>query len=512
MLKSFFNRCNIFLKSLSAKQCINALLSPQVLTPAIMLIIMVILLFLPPYRGVADNGDFARMLVPYGFHQPDVPLFYDYYVPIYTYSAYEGLPIEIPPVLQSLSLTLFYFIAPFFRVQEIYAVSQNIIVTIGICLSSLFHESGIFDLRYMAGVYMALLLFSVYLIILSLKSQNRILTLLLCILTLFGLGDSTQTIYFNSFYGEACSYVSLLAMAAFGLCHIKSGSRRSLIWLFIFAYMFFGSKMQYTLLSFLIALFLIPVWLRDRKHTVTMLLGYFLLLLITIGIYTSAPGHLERDTMYNSVFYGVLKNSTTPSQDLVALGLSPELAVLAGTNAYDVDLPIDTKSTAFDELFYDRISRQSVLKFYLSRPARLYEKMEITAQNAFDNKVGMMGNYTKEDAAYKRELNSFFTLHNTIKSLLLPRSFIFLVLYYLIYFIVLFLQFIKKDARKREYISLLFFIMLIGILQYPLPALGNGEADMGKQLFIFNLSFDISFAVILYFTTGAILRKFFKQK
>ena len=40
--------------------------------------------------------------------------------------------------------------------------------------------------------------------------------------------------------------------------------------------------------------------------------------------------------------------------------------------------------------------------------------------------------------------------------------------------------------------------MIIGIIQFPLPIIGNGEADIPKQLFIFNTTFDISLLGILW--------------
>ena len=37
--------------------------------------------------------------------------------------------------------------------------------------------------------------------------------------------------------------------------------------------------------------------------------------------------------------------------------------------------------------------------------------------------------------------------------------------------------------------------MLIGVIQYPMPFIGNGQADTSKQLFLFNFIFDILIVV-----------------
>lgn len=50
--------------------------------------------------------------------------------------------------------------------------------------------------------------------------------------------------------------------------------------------------------------------------------------------------------------------------------------------------------------------------------------------------------------------------------------------------------------------------MLVGALQFPLPIIGNGEADISKQLFIFNLTFDISLFVGINMAIKRIMKKY----
>jgi hypothetical protein len=39
--------------------------------------------------------------------------------------------------------------------------------------------------------------------------------------------------------------------------------------------------------------------------------------------------------------------------------------------------------------------------------------------------------------------------------------------------------------------------MLIGAIQFPMPFVGNGQADTSKQLFLFNFTFDGLLVIIL---------------
>ena len=47
-------------------------------------------------------------------------------------------------------------------------------------------------------------------------------------------------------------------------------------------------------------------------------------------------------------------------------------------------------------------------------------------------------------------------------------------------------------------IRLLWGVMFIGLLQFPMPFVGNGMADTAKQLFLFNFVFDIMLVVSIY--------------
>ena len=47
------------------------------------------------------------------------------------------------------------------------------------------------------------------------------------------------------------------------------------------------------------------------------------------------------------------------------------------------------------------------------------------------------------------------------------------------------------DGRSRLMTLLFLAVLLTGILQYPLPFLGNGYADTNKQLYLFMLCHDV---------------------
>ena len=49
----------------------------------------------------------------------------------------------------------------------------------------------------------------------------------------------------------------------------------------------------------------------------------------------------------------------------------------------------------------------------------------------------------------------------------------------------------KESKEIKAKIQLLWGVMLIGVFQFPMPFVGNGQADTTKQLYLFNFVFDI---------------------
>ena len=201
------------------------------------------------------------------------------------------------------------------------------------------------------------------------------------------------------------------------------------------------------------------------------------------------------DTKYNAVFYGILKNSEEPQRDLEMLGLSGDLAVEAGKHAY---LPHNeyARYVPWSEItqteFNDKISNFKLIWFYLLNPQRLINGMKYTASQSFQTGT-FLGKYEKKDVPeYTYNFNRF-TFWSDFRSTVFPKKLWFIVLAYLAAIIVSVIEFRRRrqDSQSRLRIELLWMIMAIGAFQFPMPFIGNGEADTAKQLFLFNFTFDI---------------------
>ena len=221
---------------------------------------------------------------------------------------------------------------------------------------------------------------------------------------------------------------------------------------------------------------------------------------ITINI---SSGSLSKDTQYNSVFYGVLNGSDTPKQDLIDMGLNPDMAVEAGKHSY---LPDDEyvkyvpRTEITEKEFYSKMSNGKLAKFYLTHPKRLIEGMQYTASKAFYTSTDL----GKASQSYsEKEITTFsrFTGWSYIRENLLPKKLWFIISIYLVMFIYSVITYSRNKNNPNMKIKSLLILTLIFIsgLQFPMPFVGNGQADTGKQLYLFNFIFDIFFILIILY-------------
>ncbi|NLN64168.1 MAG: hypothetical protein GX144_01940 [Clostridiaceae bacterium] len=459
------------------------------LTPWIFLIPAFILtayvLFMPPRPGVADQGDFQRIMDIAGLAETEHSLadpnsqFY-YYVKA-EYRMEPANPLRLLGIIPSPSL-----IYPITLAKSICKISGM----------------TFFNTAVLAIVYSAMYITSIWLCLKWLGIDRTPALFFLVLLALIVLLDGNYLIWFNSLYGEPVMIIGLLYFIASVLYVAYSGKTGVRVYLpvILSSLFFISSKAQcITALPFIVIMISRIPSERKNPHFLLKGIQFFLpiglLLFYAFGVYSQHSKTGGVDTKYNSVFYGILKNTDNPIKDLEMLGLSEDLAVEAGKHAY---LPPDEYvkyvpwSEITEEEFNQKISNFKLIRFYLLNPRRLLEGMKYTASQSLQTGT-FLGKYTKADLGEYTYDFTRFTFWSGFRSTVLPGTLWFITLFYLVIFIVSGIEYKKKqeDKASRLRIELLWVIMAIGIFQFPMPYVGNGEADTAKQLFLFNFIFDI---------------------
>ncbi|WP_163193921.1 hypothetical protein [Clostridium thermarum] len=457
--------------------------------------IVTYVLFSYPNPGVADQGDFDRVMAVSGLEltdqdksNPDFKRFYDYTVTDYKIS----------------KMGVYQFLVRFVSTTMAY------LITIISFICKLLGQDS-FKTGYLAVVYGAIYIFSMAIILKYINLKSKITLTALALIGLVIFLDGNYLLWFNSLYGEPMMITTLMLYMAAWLYYtyqsktLKDEKKRlrAIIFLFIAAFLFLGSKMQVITAVPVMAVMLGKVLWESRRQLkgrtfVVLCFCYFLLLIYPIQI-NMVNGAISKDTQYNSVFYGVLKGSKTPEQDLIDLGLNPDMAVEAGKHAY-LDSSEYVKYVPRTEIteqeFYSKISNGKLAKFYLTHPLRLIQGMEYTAGKAFYTSTSL-GKYSRSYSEEPIRQFNRFTLWSSFREGKLPKKLIFIVFICFSVLLVSIYTYVKNKKVDEivEKLHLLWGIMFIGVLQFPMPYVGNGEADTAKQLYLFNFIFDIILVV-----------------
>lgn len=454
------------------------LLKPEYLAGIAGCGIIIYLLFVSPFIGVADNGDFLRMMNTIGLNYYDAAESYEDRFFSFSHSsfAYDDL----------------------FR--GFYPSSQILIVLVPRLIGGLI-QGSFFDVRLLGAVYALLLLAATWLLVKHNARGSYVTGLLLGAAILFVFYDIGYLAYFNSLFGEPVSMVFMLLTFALGL-RLTSQAKPTTkgLTLFFIAILFLvTSKIQNAPIGIAFALIFLRFMMLDgagkwRKLALRFSIAIFL---VSIVMYIAAPKDLKHINLYQTVFFGILNESPDVKGDLKDLGLPERLEVLAGTNYFQTDTAIKQDDPSLIPDFYDRISHKDVLFFYLKHPGRLIDNMEYAASNSMAIRPYYLGNYEKSENKPAGALSYTYSTWSEFKNKHIPHTLGFLAIFYLVYFAgALFEYFRSKDVRGRIAGELLMLLGLIGIFAFMVPILGDGRADMGKHLFLFNVCFDMMVVVM----------------
>lgn len=441
-------------------------------------ILCIIAIYLPPVHGIADQGDFERVMLPAGldFLDRSTHNFYGFaeqkYLMRFMYGRDAVLyPLRLLTVIPVTSYLYPITIAKFF------------------CLFI-----GYFDTRVLAAVMCIAYIVICMFLLPRLRTGKIFADIILYALVLFVFFDGIILTMFNSLYGQSMMTVSMalfILSAVVVIQNINHLKWRHLIFLFIGCVFLLGSKLQCIVFLPLMAVMWIYIMRRTGLYKAAAVL-----LCLTVwqgaGGYILNSSSLNEDTQYNSVFYGILKDSADPQADLQSLGLSPALAADAGKHAYldKEEYQYPPHSETLKTEFYDKMSNTKLIKFYITHPARLVNAMEKTANHAFYNRIDL-GTYAEESGMPEGASHYRCAFWETATQKL-PKTLWFIVPMYLLFIAG---GFYEAKKHKNLYAYLFLLLLAMGALQFPMPYLGNGNADITKQLYLFNEVFYLGIVV-----------------
>lgn len=464
----------------------------------IMFISLIYMLFIDR-AGIADNGDFQRCLIPTLMDYPDGLTYEQLYFDFVNtkYKIETALPIILP----------------------VYMNTHVLLLNAAKILNVIFYSRTVFESGFLTLVYIAVFLYGMYLILRGLRTKRLWINILSGFAVTAVMLDRGNTLYFGSLYAEPAAFVSFaLALGVFiNMLRFKRFSKCNVCLFFISLMFFMGAKVQYGLLSVLfIPLSILMVKTTDKKNIKRLIkLMSSVMIIVSVGVYFIQPPYLDEVTTFDSVFCGALTgNENSDRQTLRELGLSEDYYVLAGMDGFLDEYPIDIGSEEFRQGFYEKIGKADLVVYYLKHIDRLFKHFDSTAKTAFTNLPEYLGNRTENFSNERRSYNKF-RLYDSFKRAVVPKNLIFIITFYIAYFILtMYFSIGNRNKRFRLWNIFLATLIVFSGIQFVLPTVGNGGIDISKQLYMFNVIFDVLLLNLCGYVGYAVLglKKAFTKK
>lgn len=471
----------------------------KIYNKGVFILIFVFIAFLllkDPYIGLADNTDYYRVIQPLGFETEDLERYYN------AYNFYKINGVSNSEIFTSLQNIINpdiennndYFSTQFIFIKASMLINYFVKLVLG-------KQVEIFNLKILGLIYTAVYSYGLYLFLKYIKIKSKALKAVFIILTIFVLCDIGYIIYFNSFFGEAPIIATLMLIAGSSLALIKSESNKSTVYYFLIflisSILFIGAKVANTPVGILIGFFALCL-LTVKKDFATkcfIITGSVIIIAFSVFYYVSAPKWMSQVNNYQAIFYGILKDSPSPSEDIRDLGISDKYLSLSGTHGFIEQKQFDIYSDEFQHDVYDKASFVNVTKFYLLHPQRLIDKLVLSADNSVIIRPSYLGNYEEGDNFERLSFTDRFSAWENLRKSTLGYAFYIIGVYSIIFFIVNTFEIIKwiksKNKIKAVYAIAAMTLFLTAMSQFVLPVIGNGEADLQKHMLLFNICFDM---------------------
>lgn len=464
------------------KKCIT---SPPLLAAAASAVLMFFVLMVHPLIGMADNGDFFRSINGNGIYKLDryeEDEYFKYFSSKYGLYQYYN------------------------EWEDSLISSQNVYIQAAKLLNGIFSvDKTTFDIRFLSVFLIFELVIGIYMLIDYISwNKSKVQGFLLAALGVIMFADTAYTAYFNSFYAEGINYVSFFLLVASTLLLTQ---RRYPPYPLLFSIIINGICLIFTkqqnategIPLFFLCL-LLAIFLPEEKKSFRRILAGSAVLMAVVGItmYLIIPADFVRINQYQSMTRGVMLTSENPEEALESFGINRQYSVLDGLIYFEKYPPVETEGEILENHFYNKYNFVSLATYYLTNPSALVSMLDIAAGEGYKIRPDVQGNYEKSAGRLPGEQTEFFTLYSRFKSEFIPNTIGFALIWILVTCGISF--------RDRKKLIVVLCTIMLGVIQVGTSIVGDGDADLAKHLFLYNVAFDmVSFVCFAPFLTSTLI-------
>jgi hypothetical protein len=447
---------------------------------AVVLLLMIWQLFVPPVLSVANDHDFEKILgsLCLGPVATNETPYFDYTVLRYTYDA--DYCVEWPM-----------------------RTTNHAVFRIGLWLDHAVFSKTDFDLRAMGIIY-GLIFFAGFL---TLQRALRYLPLAISIaaqaIWIVAFCNAVYVPMFNTLYFDALSFATLAgALASVGIVALRKNVSAGAIliaalWLAVLA----GSKSQHAPMALL---FIPALWISSGVRW-PRALGTLLILAGAWLSLSTTPRFYQGEATFNALFYRILPAVQNREAYLAETQIPPSWAQYSGEVAFAEDVPV--RDPDYAEQFGQWFGPIQLIRLYLRHPSAAWliarENLDEASMDRVRIKMAgvpnRLGNYDEEQHKPPQSISHFFTLWAAIKNAIFGDR----PLIYAAYIIAVIAMAWLLAPSGRPMRTLLLIVTLSLAAEFAVCMLDG--ADGGRHLTIFSALLDFLFCcgVIFALKPGA---------
>jgi hypothetical protein len=346
-------------------------------------------LFVPPVVGLANNGDFHKVIGGFSLAAP-IEDEYKFAPTVYTFDPSH------------------YFVTVFYS-------TEGLLVAAASGLNTLASKTGTFDLRWIGLVHGALYLAALRLALPLLRNLGDRVRIFCAALLLFVFGDALYISALNSFYMDTCALVFFL-LTIVSACRVLAWRRRvDTLCFLLFALCFICSKVQHAPLGLLIALTIVvqPSVFLPGLSASWRAIAIGALAAAVIFMLSTPPREYRATPLFSQIFYGILPRSHDPARDIRALGLDDSYKRYIGMHAYSEGTPLP--DPGFDQAFLKQVSTWRLVWLYARSPALTYSLLRDGLSDAGRERA-RMGNFDRAAGLPPSAESRSFALWSGVKA------------------------------------------------------------------------------------------------
>jgi hypothetical protein len=434
--------------------------------------ILTMQLVIPPIIGLANNGDFDRVMSSAGFGyvgNTRSENFVNWVLPRYRLVARQP--------------------GSFFSSETLLALAAA-----GVARA---FGAGTFDIRLLGVVHALLLLWAIGLMVRSAGDLSIGVQCLVAMLLVFLFTDVGYAAPFNSLYTQTASFLFFMLTCGLAAEAIRRGKLNGALCAgyFVCGALFIASRPQEAVHGPVLAVLGLSLggFPRGRWWRAPAVWLGVLLCAWSLWCYGSTPDSYRRLALYNTLFRELIPNSPDPARDLADLGLDPSLVRFAKRSPYPLDSPYH--EAAFQAQVFGPYTYGALLRFYALHPARLGSLIERTLPSAFRLRPLVLANYTQESGKPSRTMTTRFAWWSDLKLRFARGAAVWLALLLGGNAALCVSGYRRSAHRGRQARQGIAALVVMAVLEYGVAALADIPGDLARHLYVFHAMCDVMIVV-----------------